>query len=424
MLRMRILVAVLVCGSLSTAAHAQDPVSDWNAIAIKYIQVGNASVNPPVPAGRPGPAGLLDIAIVHAAVHDAVQAIEGRFEPYHYSDSTRRGIGAPAAAVAGAARRMLLLLYPQHQAAVEDEYTGYVDVHGLAGDPGLETGDAAARAVHQAQYRATVPLVFTGRPGIGQWQSTRNMAAAFLAITTPFTFDRPSQFRPEPPPPLTSEIYRRDFDEVRARASANSHPNVHTDMTKFWSSSFNYFTQFDEALRAIASPRLGVGDSARLFALASLARADAIIAIWDSKYYYNFWRPSAAIPAGDQDGNEKTTGDGSWLPYFTAIGQGEPPYPDYVSGANGLTAALTGIVRLFFGTDELAFSIRNPADPSLFNPERFFTRLSDVERELVEGRLLLGLHFRTADEEGRRLGLRVAEWTFKKVLRPIPAASR
>lgn len=422
MVRTQMLVALLVCGSFGAPAHAQDPVSHWNEIAVRYIQVGNAAASPPVPGGRPGPAGLLDLAILQAAVHDAVQAIEGRFEPYHYADLTRRGIGTPAAAVAAAARRMLVLLYPQHEAAVNGEFTLYLTVHGLAGDPGLDTGEAAARAVHEAHYRPTVPLVFTGRPGIGQWQSTRPMAAAFLALTNPFTLDRASQFRPEPPPPIPSEIYRRDYDEVLAQGSVNSHPNANTDMAKFWSSSFNYFTQFDEALRRIASPRLDVGDSARLFALASLARADAIIAIWDSKYHYNFWRPSAAIPAGNDDGNSKTAGDVGWLPFFTGLGQGEPPYPEYVSGANGLTAALTGILRLFFETDSIACSIKNPADASLFSQERQFTRLSDVEHEVVNARLLLGLHFRTADEEGRRLGLRVAEWTFKKVLRPVPAA--
>lgn len=424
MVRTRILAALLICGIPGTAAYAQDPVSDWNAIAVQYIQIGNTAVTPPVPGGRPGPAGLLDLAILHAAVHDAVQAIEGRFEPFHYADPTRRGVGSPAAAVAGAARRMLLLLYPQHQAAVEGEYALYLSAHGLAGDPGLDTGDAAAAAVHAAHYRPTVPFEFTGRAGIGQWNSTRNMAAAFLVLTRPFTFDRASQFRPEPPPPIVSEIYRRDYDEVRARASVNSHPNAATDMTKFWSSSFNYFTQLDEALRRIAAPRLGVGDSARLFALASLARADAIIAIWDSKHHYNFWRPSAAIPAGDEDGNGKTAGDLSWLPFFTTLGQAEPPYPDYVSGANGLVAALTGTLRLFFDSDELAFSVRNPADSTLADQERYFTRISDVERELVEARLLLGLHFRTADEEGRRLGLRIAGWTFKKVLGPVRGTQR
>jgi hypothetical protein len=410
----RALSAVVVFACLSAAAPANaDPASDWNAITMRYV-FGAADVQ----AGRGGPPGLLDVALVHVAVHDAVQAIEGRFQPYHYSDRTALGIGNPAAAVAAAAHRMLVLLYGQRSPgllqSLNGQYDAYLAQHGLSGDPGLDVGEAAAVALHEKHYRAAVAVpAFFGVASPGQWRSATPMAALYLAFTQPFTLNRPSQVRPPPPPPLTSEAYRREYEEVRLRGDAYAHPNMDTDMTRFWW-TVNYFTRWNETVRQLASTHLNVGDSARLFALVSLAAADAAIAVWESKYFYNFWRPSTAIVQGDDDGNHRTLGDITWKSLVS-----DPPYPDYVSGANGLTAAFTGMLQLFFATDEMSFSVKNP-DPSLFNQERHFDRFSDAAHEVVEARILLGIHFRAADEEARRLGSRVAQWTFMHFLRPGP----
>ena len=402
---------LLVCASLAAPGVAKaDPVSDWNVITTMYVY-GSPNSNPAVLAGRGGPPGLLDIALVHLAVHDAVQAIEGRFAPYYFSDPSQRGVGSPAAAVAAAAHRTLVLLYPTQQASLDARYQDYLSAHGLTGDPGLATGEAAAEAVHAAHYRPAIPMPdFFGVESEGQWRSGVAMAAQYLAFTRPFALTRPSQFRPQPPPPISSEVYRREYDEVKQVGSSLSHPSTKTDVAKFWY-TVNYFTAWNETVRQFAS-KLNVADSARLMALTSLAAADAAIAIWDSKRFYNFWRPSTAIAEGDADANVHTAGDVTWTPY-----RGNPPYPDYVSGANGLTAAYTGTLRLFFGTDEMSFSVTNP-DPSLFSQERHFDRFSDVEEEVVEARILVGIHFRAADEEARRLGNRVAYWTFMRFLRP------
>jgi hypothetical protein len=412
----RALTAVVVFAYLSAAAPANaDPASEWNAITMMYV-FGDPSAG--LPAGRGGPPGLLDVALVHVAVHDAVQAIEGRFQPYHYSDRAALGIGNPAAAVAAAAHRMLVLLYgnrgPDLLKSLNDRYDAYLALHSLTGDPGLDVGQAAAVALHETHYRAAVAVpAFFGVASPGQWRSAAPMAALYLAFTQPFTLNQPSQFRPPPPPPLTSEAYRRDYEEVKERGVWSAHPNTDTDMARFWW-TVNYFTRWNETVRQLASAHLNVGDSARLFALASLAAADAAIAVWDSKYFYNFWRPSTAIVEGDDDGNHRTLGDITWKPLVT-----DPPYPDYVSGANGLTAAFTGMLQLFFATDEMHFSVNNP-DPSLISQERHFDRFSDAAHEVVEARILLGIHFRAADEEARRLGNRVAQWTFMHFLRPRP----
>jgi hypothetical protein len=408
------LTALLVGASLAAPnAAGADPVSDWNAITTMYVY-GNPTANPAVPVGRGGPPGLLDIALVHVAIHDAVQAIEGRFQPYHYSAPSHRGVGDRAAAVAAAAHRVLVLLYPGQQSSLDTRYEAYLTAHGLTGDPGLETGEAAAAAVHANHYRPAIAMLpFLGVEQLGKWRSAVPMAALYLAFVEPFTLTRPSQFRPPPPPPIWSRVYSREYDEVKRLGSSISHPNADTDTANFWY-TVDYFKAWNETVRQLASTHLNVGDSARLFALTSLAVADAAIAIWDSKRFYNFWRPSTAILEGDRDRNQHTAGDSTWMPY-----RNNPPYPDYVSGANGITAAFTGTLRLFFGTDEMAFSVKNP-DPTLFSQERHFKRFSDVEEEVVEARILVGIHFRAADEEARRLGVRVAHWTFMRFLRPTP----
>lgn len=408
----RALAAAVVFACVSAAAPANaDPASDWNAITMMYV-FGDPSAG--VPVGRGGPPGLLDVALVHVAVHDAVQAIEGRFQPYHYSNRAALGIGTPAAAVAAAAHRTLVLLYPGLAESLNDRYADYLAHHSLTGDPGLDVGEAAAVALYEKHHRRpfVVPSFF-GVASPGQWRSAAPMAALYLAFTQPFTLSEPWQFRPQPPPPLTSEVYRRDYDEVKARGASSAHPNADTDMARFWW-TVNYFTRWNETVRQLASAHLDVGDSARLFALVGLAAADAAIAVWDSKYFYNFWRPSTAIVEGDNDPNHHTDGDIEWKALVT-----DPPYPDYVSGANGLTAAFTGMLRLFFATDEMRFSVKNP-EPSLVSQERHFDRFSEAADEVVEARILVGIHFRFADEEARRLGNRVAQWTFMHFLRPRP----
>ncbi len=409
----RCLAGLLVYASLGWSAPVYaDAVSDWNAITVRYVSTGNPD-SPVVPVGRAGPPGMLDIALVHAAVHDAVQAIQGRFEPYHYSDPTKLGVGLPAAAVAAAAHRVLVLLYPGQQGSLDALYDGYLLTHGLAGDPGLAVGEAAAMALHTHHYRPLIPLdPFFGVDAPGEWRSPVPMAFLFLAASDPFTLNRPSQFRPQPPPPLNSRDYAREYEEVKALGASTAHPNGQTDLALFW--SVNFFAQWNETLRQLADAHLNdVGDSARLFALANISTADAVIAIFDSKYFYNFWRPSSAIQNGEDDGNARTAGDVTWTPLLA-----NPPYPDYVSGANGVTGAFTEALRLFFGTDEMNFSVTT-THPLVANPERFFSSFSQAAQEVVEARILLGIHFRAADEEGRQLGHRVARWVYQKFLRPV-----
>ena len=406
MSRLRRVGFALVLGLLCAAPAQADPVSDWNAIAV-------VAASKPVPTGRGGPHALLDLAVVHAAMHDAVQAIEGSYKPYHYAAA---GTGSPAAAAAAAAHRALMLLYPDptQQATFDAHYAPYLALY--AGDPGLAVGEAAAQAVYAAHYRPIIAVdEYFGIDEIGQWRSPAALRFHYLAFSTPFTLKRVDQFRPPPPPPLTSGQYARDYDEVKKIGAAAAHlvPDANTELAWFW--SVDFVAQFNETARQLATGQLlSVGDSARLFALLNLAAADAAMAVWDSKVFYNYWRPISAIIDGNHDGNKHTDGDGGWTALLAA-----PPYPEYVSGANGLTGAFTGILRLFFNTDAMEFTVKTTsANVPPANRERPYTSFSQAAQEVVDARVLLGIHFRFADEEARRLGERVAHWTFQKYLRP------
>jgi hypothetical protein len=410
----KILVALAVCSAAGgwSAPVGADVVTEWNATTLNCVQ----GAGPTIPANRAGPPGLLDIALVQAAVHDAVQAIEGRFEPYHFEDASLKDVGSVEAAAAAAAYQTLVGLYGAGVAclaSVTDPSVTY------AGDPGLQAGNAAAAALlplrRPTQVLPTDP--FTGGTEPGQWRPTPGVIAGtntFMAVTAPFVMLRPSQFRPEPPPPLSSRRYAREYDEVKSLGSAtdSARDEEQTDLARFWSA--NFIVQWYATLRSIADAHVpDVGDKARLFALAGLAMADSQISVYDAKYLYNYWRPVTAIREGDNDGNDRTIGDATWAPLL-----GTPPYPEYHSGANLLSGSFTGILRLYFGTDEFDFSVSSPVAGVTTNPRQYHC-FSQAAREIVEVRIFQGIHFRSADVEGRRQGRRLAHWTFKKYLRPI-----
>ena len=394
----------------STPSAMADVVTDWNFITLRCVQ----GAPPLVPANRTGPVGLLDIALVQTAVHDAVQAIEARYEAYRY---TTPGVGSTSAAVAAASYGVLVGLYGADDpclATVADPAVTY------AGDPGLLSGSGAAAAM-LLEYRPTFvsPIdPFTGGTLAGEWRPTPGVTAAgntFMAFTQPFTLKNTSQFRPQPPPPMVSEVYSREFAEVKALGSltGSTRTAAQTDLALFWSG--NPISTWYGALRGIAAANLtDIGESARLFALASLAAADAQMTVYETKHYYNFWRPITAIRNANDDGNPDTIEDPMWTPYLQT-----PPYSDHSSGANALASSILSTVELVLGTDALNFSISSAVTGVSTNP-RQYTSISAALDDIVEVRILQGIHFRSADVEGRRQGARVAHWAYQKFLRPLP----
>ncbi|MGH8865493.1 MAG: vanadium-dependent haloperoxidase [Burkholderiales bacterium] len=393
-----------------------DAVTDWNAIAA-----------PAVASGRPGPIGSADMALVQAAVHDAVQASERRFEPYYAE--VKKATGSPAAAAAAAAHGVLVGFYPAQAATLDATYVNYLANNGLTGDPGLAVGEAVAARILPLRRLNPDPLPapFVGGTGVGEWRPTNSllgtppvpapfspMATPWLAAFDPFTLTGPARFRAPPPPKVTSGRYTTDYNEVKALGAftGSTRTAAQTDLAYFWTD--NFFVQWNRALRAIASQHVQkIGDSARLFALANLATADAVINGWDSKRYYFFWRPVTAIQEGENDGNPDTAGVPSWQPLINT-----PPYPDYTSGANYVTGAMTRTLEQFFGTDKMTFEVTSLA-PQAVQKTRTYNRFSDAAKEVVEARILLGIHFRFADTAARKQGTQVADWVFDHFLLPV-----
>ena len=212
---------------------------------------------------------------------------------------------------------------------------------------------------------------------------------------------------------------------MESHAAEGVCPTAGTDrLARFWSG--NFISQWNEAVRLIAlDHQLSIGRTARLMALANLAAADAAITVWDSKHHYNFWRPSRrsgrktltatterrVIPRGRRS---------SRALHFPA-GSQTPPYPDYTSGANGLTGAIVTTLQLFFRTDKLNFEVykATPASVAICSNPRQYQRLSEAADEVVDARVWLGIHFRFADEAARRQGTLVAQWVAERFLRPV-----
>jgi hypothetical protein len=416
---MKTRASVLLSGLLACTGTAfADAVTDWNEITMNAVT-----------ASRPGPVGMADVALVQVAVHDAVQAIEKRYEPYHVELKGARG--SLSAAVAAAAHGVLAGIYPDPAkvAALDATYANYLAEKGLTQDPGLAVGEAVAARILPLR-RATpnpLPPPFTGSDTIGMWRPTDSyignppapapfspMVTPWLGKLDPFTLTGPGRFRADPPPALTSELYRRDFEEVKALGSLTSTTRTaaQTDLAYFYND--NFFTQWNRVLRSVADCYItNVGDSARLLALANMATADALINVWDSKNTYPTWRPVTAIHQAAMDGNPQTEADLEWRPLVNT-----PNYPEHASGANNLVAAMTRTMERFFNTDRMSFVVTS-LNPMAQQKTRTYRRFSDATRDLVNVRVYQGIHFRFSDTIGRGQGRKVADWTFDHFLLPV-----
>ena len=395
-----------------TSARA-DAVADWNAITVQATITG----------ARPGPTGILDIAVVQAAVYDAVQAIEGEYRPY--AVEIPGATGSPVAAAAKAAHDVLVHRFPAQTDFLDMTFEKYLADEGISMlDPGVAVGAAAAAGIislrtGDGSFPVTPPPPFTGGTDPGSWHPTppanAPMLGPWVAAVRPFTLRGSSQFRAPRPPALTSPEYAQAYREVKRLGALNgsSRTDDQTDLAHFW--NLNYGVVLNRLTRELAAAHVGdISDSSRLFALVDMAMADAFITCWESKRHYAFWRPITAIREGDDDGNPRTAGDETWTPLATT-----PPYPDYSSGANNVTAATTRALSLFFGTNEMTFDITTTNTGPTLEDTRTYHTFSAVRHDVVEARILEGIHFRFADAAGRRQGERIALWAHTHFFRPV-----
>ena len=392
------------------AVSRADVVTDWNQITVSATNMTPA---------RPGPSNLLDIAAVHLAVYDAIQAYEHDYQPY--CSDIPDASGSPEAAAARAAYDVLRarLTSVDQAAFIEAAYVNYLAVHGISPmDTGNATGAAAASCVNamrtgDGSFPTGYPPFFGGTED-GQWRPTAagtSMATPWLAFVTPYTMNSSSQFRPGPPPSLDSPEYTRDYNEVKSIGAANSTSRTpeQTEIGLFW--NLVYQSVLNNMLRDLSTEHIdNISDSSRFFALTSTSTADAIIASWDSKRTYYFWRPITAIREGDDDGNPDTQGDTAWTSLI-----GAPPYPDYTSGANAVMAASTRAAQLFFGENQMTIVVKKTPN----GPSRTFYKFSAVRDEVEDARIYGGIHFRFADTAGRKQGEHIAQWANGHYFRPV-----
>ena len=427
---------IVLCFALAMAAPAAaDVVTDWNGIAL-----------PIVASGHPGtPATVIDMAIVHAAMHDAAQAYDKRFRPY--AAEITGATGSQVVAVAKAAREALAAMFPSQAGAIGTTYNNYLaallpapsadDIAGGEWAGGQAAEHVLTLRMHDGRFPATFPPFPTPPVSTapGQWQpnsGSTSMVSPWAKNVTPFTLDSLGRCAAPPPPALTSAEYAEAYNEVKAFGSAtgSSRDDAQTLIAKTYSGNFlnqynRLFTDLSNAYLGTDVP--GVGDRARLFALTNMAMADAFICSWSAKQQYNFWRPAQAIRRGNEDGNALTDPDTNWTTYFSRnfSAAQSPNYPDYTSGANNLTGAMTRMLALFFDTDKPKDSFNvyatAPAVPLVSGEadHLVYTRFSDVAKDVIDARIYLGIHFRFADTEARSQGRRVANHAFKNVLEPL-----
>ncbi len=406
-------IAIVVILLALPASVRADAVGDWNAIAVQATITG----------ARQNPTGVIDIAMVHAAVYDAVQAIEKQYEPYYVE--IPGASGSPVAAAAKAAHDVLVSRFPAQAASLDMVYQQYLLDRGLPEtDPGVAVGARAAAGIIalracDGSFPNPAPPDFRGGTAIGMWRPTppnfSSMVAPWLGAVTPFTLTRPSQYRAAPPPALTSRRYARDYSEVKALGALNNSSRTpeQTDLAHFYAGNIPVI--WNRVLRDIASAHVdNIAESSRLFALADMAIADALITSWNDKLHYVFWRPSTAIQEGNNDGNPRTAGDAAWLPLYA-----NPAYPDYTSGANALASAATRSLALFFGTDHMTFSVITTNTGPTVQDTRTYGRFSDAAQDVVDARIYMGIHFRFADEAARKQGRQVTNWAFRNFFRPL-----
>jgi len=407
------MIAVAVLVAVSAATARADVIADWNVIGL-----GEA-----VAAARQGGAPAIDLATMHAAMYDAVQAMEKDYEPYRVTD-VPNATGSPVAAAAKAARDVLVARFPLRADQINTTYVNYLLAKSIeTDDPGIAVGAyVAGKLLAYRSCDGSLPIPapsFMGGTGIGEWRPTPTAFSAmnpgpYLGQVTPFFMTRPTQFRPDAPPAVTSKQYARDYLEVKlygARTGSSRSPEQ-TDLANFWGG--NTFAAIYSGVRNVAAANVdNVSDSSRLFALVSMSMADTIIGVWDAKFHYNFWRPQTAIQFGDVDGNPSTVGDPAWLPFIN-----NPAYPDYTSGANGVSSSAMYAMEHIFETDAMEFSMTSTNALAIQNP-RNYTSFSQAIQEVVDGRVLLGIHFRFADTASVKLGHDVVKWGFKNYLRPV-----
>jgi hypothetical protein len=444
-IRRMVAIALVVTGAvaLPRAAQAQEPVSYWSGIA-KTVIVDMAA--------RGGSPSAVDFAYVHAAIYDAVNAIDQRYTVFAVSPTTFPDGASEPAAVAAAAATILKALFPAQQGFVDGQLTAYLALiaDGDAKTRGKAVGTEVANAFlalrkpgprqdlgqdgRNANCASDARLCYTFGAGPGVYQLTPGAstdpnvtpAAQWVGILKPFAVQSQSQFRADGHPDLTSAQWADDYNETKLFGAATGSARTPEQTDIGWYYTDNPGAYGNRIIRRIAADQqLDTADSARYFAQTYVTLADTFINCWDSKRYYNFWRPVTAIRAGDTDGNDATEPDPTWLPLALT-----PNHQEYPSAHGCFTGSVMNAAENFFGTKKLTLNLAacsvpgHPcSDPATGagGVTHTFSRTQDALKEVIEGRIYGGMHYRTSVVHGIVMSNKVAHYVAKNYFLPVDA---
>lgn len=400
--------AVALALSLTASAAWADVITDWNQTALRATEA--AGMGPPVQARA--------MSIVHAAMYDAVNAIDRRHRVYAISVAAPSGASMESAAAA-AAHGALTRLLPAQQASIDMALTASL-VQMPDGQPkadGIQIGKEVAEKMVQMRrsdgadgkagyafagtagaYAATPPM--NASPVLPHWRTVK-----------PFLLQSASQFEFSGPPSLTSVTFAKDFNEVKALGSAAStiRTSEQTAIAIHWAGS--EIPPLNAIARSASAGRsLSVADNARLFAHLNMAMADALIAVFEAKFKFNTWRPLTAIRSAASIGDVGLQADANWQPMMVT-----PPHPEYPSAHCAAAGAAEAVLRQTFRTDKVSASYIYPPLGVL----RRWDSFSGVSKEMEDARVWAGIHFRTAAEHGTQVGRRIGEHGLKTHLQPV-----
>lgn len=407
------IVAAGAPAAITSPTFAANPTTAGNAVIVwdRNAQTAIWDV-----AGQQPQVQARSFAMVHGAVYDAVNAIAGRpYQPYLVAPRTN-GRESVDAAVGTAAFQVLSSLFPTQQARLRTQYDEWLTTipNGSAKHHGISVGSQTAAAMISARQGDGAfgdPAWPVGTEP-GQWRPTPPTNAndgAWVANLKPFLIPSASMFRSSGPPALTSDQYARDFNEVKAIGAVNS-PIRTVDQTQaaiWWHD--RHLGEWEIKRQLATSQRLSTLQTARMFAMVDLAEADATTACYNEKRAWMFWRPVTAIQLADTDGNPTTDVDAAWMPLLVT-----PPHPDFTSGHTCFTAASMSALRHFFGRDDIPFSAYSEASGTT----RYFGGFSQAIAEVIEARIWGGIHTRTADIEGAKIGAKVTAYAIRNYFRP------
>ncbi len=410
MMIQRIAAAALCAASISTPSIARaDVVLDWNEIMVAVV-----ADQPPTQMNRIA-------AITHVAIFEAVNAVTGGHKSYLGTLHRSPGASAEAAAIT-AAHGVLRHYLPAHATMLDGARVRSLTMvpDGPAKAAGITVGeDAAARMIAARENDGSEPPEFylPSSSDPGEWQLTTDCPPAggvFLQWRNvrPFVLRRAEQFRSDAPPALNSSRYTRDYKEVKAVGGRDSteRPDDRADVVRMYAAVGDAILWNPIARQLATARHSSLSQNARTFALLNMALSDAAVAVLETKYHYNFWRPETAIPGAASDGNKRTDPDSSFVPFIST-----PCFPSYPSGHATSSYAAREVLERIFGRRGHSLIVSTPAIPELILR---YTTLGDITSDIDDARVYGGIHFRFDQEGGAEQGRLLGAYVYRHGLRP------